>query len=109
MARLSKKFDVRIHEMSHYADPDEEWVAASFDTFDRAREYARRWTRRSLEELRSKAASNAHLKKLWFGFGDDAYVIGDTQVYHGAEEIDFFIEHRATPREIDFEAIEEQK
>ena len=105
MRQKINRFSVRIHEMAHYADPSEEWEAACFSDFDTAREFARRWTRHSLEELRPNASSDKDLKDLWFLFGDDASVIGANEVYHGVNEIDFFISHPASPDEVNWKEL----
>jgi hypothetical protein len=90
-------FTVTVIDMYH---PDEERIIKGFATLECAREYARRRTRDSLEELRNSVPSVEDLGHQWHTFGEDCCVIGDT--YCGAQEIDFFIANPATTEERDW-------
>lgn len=71
-----------------------------FPTVALAREYARRYTRDSLEELRG---GTGDLRTLFAIYGEDAVVLGDG--YAGFSEIDFLVAHPATPEERDWKAV----
>lgn len=102
-------YTVRIMEMSHYMDAEGEREIKGFPSFELAREYAKRWVRSSLEELRQPNQGKEELRRLWFTFGDDAMVVGsEGQRYSTDSELDFFIEHPASKEEQDFEAIVRQ-
>ncbi len=89
--------------MSKFDSEEDEWIAAEFDDENIAKEFARRWARASLEELRKKNQSKDSLKKQWFIFGDDAVVLGSG--YSASSELDFFIKNPAKPEEIDWKAL----
>lgn len=103
----SKTYSIRIVENSHFDDSEGIYLIEGFATFSLAAEFARRWVRDSLEELRRPNQSQDELRKLWFLFGEDAVVVGNH--YSGSAELDFFIEHPATPEERDWAAIKNQK
>lgn len=89
--------------MSKFDSEEDEWIAAEFDNENDAREFARRWTRASLEELRRENQSKEDLKKQWSLFGDDAVVLGIG--YSASSELDFFIKNPAKPEEIDWKTL----
>jgi hypothetical protein len=93
-------FYVRVLDMFHYMDEEEEIEVDGFATRELAREYARRRTRDSLEEQRSPGCSAEELRSLWYSFGEDCVVVGDG--YCGAHELDFFIANPATVEERDW-------
>jgi hypothetical protein len=97
-------FSVMVIDMYHY-DPSADLCVAGFPTFELAREYARRRTRDSLEELRGSDTSSQDLREAWFVFGEDCIVVGAGE-YRGASEIDTFIAQPATPEERNWSAIE---
>ena len=96
-------YSVIIIDMFHY-DDESEMIIRGFPTAELAREYARRRTRDSLEELREAGRSHAEMRERWFIFGEDCLVVGDS--YTGYSELDFFIDNPATPEERDWMAIE---
>ncbi len=102
-----KTFGVLIVEMSHYGDVEGERLVAGFPSFALAREFARRWVRDSLEELRGAATNDEELRCAWALFGEDAIVIG-AERYAGSHELDDFISQPATPEERDWQAIQKQ-
>lgn len=57
-------------------DPDEEWVIAGFATAEAAQEYARRFIRAAIEDLRGDAASNEDLRDMYFRWGEFALTPG---------------------------------
>lgn len=98
-------WSVLVIDMFHY-DPDEETAVRGFRTPEAAKEYARRRTRDSLEELRKPDVTAEELRKMWYSFGEDCLVIGGD--YAGLSELDFFIANPATPEERDWEAVEKE-
>ncbi|MGZ7033266.1 MAG: hypothetical protein ACXVIJ_14995, partial [Thermoanaerobaculia bacterium] len=55
------------------------------------------------EAQRGSTQSAEELKRLWFTFGEDCLVLGNS--YKGFSEIDYFIEHPATAEERDWVSI----
>ncbi len=98
---MSKLYSVRIIEMSHYHDPDNERDHDGFPSAELAKEFARRWVRDSLEELRKPGQTAEELREMWFIFGEDAF----TEGYKGSDELDYFIAHPATAEECDWESV----
>jgi hypothetical protein len=98
---MAKRYSVRIIEMSHYQDPDEERDYDGFPTAELAKKFARRWVRNSIEELREPGEKAEALRKKWFSFGDDAIAPG----YQGSDELNDFIEHVATVEERDWASV----
>lgn len=92
-------FCVRVLDMFHYMDEEEEIEVDGFATRELAREYARRRTRDSLEEQRSPGSAE-DVRSQWYSFGEDCVVVGDG--YCGAHELDFFIANPATEEERDW-------
>jgi hypothetical protein len=101
---LSEGFMVLVIDMGRY-DPEEDYVAGEFPTFESAKEFARRRVRDSVEELRKAAGSGEELRRLWHMFGEDASVLGGEPHYAGSHELDFFIAHPATDDERDWRAV----
>jgi hypothetical protein len=101
------KYSILIIDMYHSYDPDEDYVAAFFPTFALAREYARRFVRSQIEEMRKKESDPVKLRRGWYGFGEDALVLGgsENERYAAAGEIGYFISHPATADEVDFQSI----
>ena len=86
-----------------HMDPDEDYAVGGFPTLELAMEFARRWTRDSIEEQRAPNQNNAQLRQSWHAFGECASVIGAD--YSGHDEIEYFIEHPASPEEVDWQAV----
>ena len=101
---MGESYSVLIIDMFHY-DPEEDYVISGFPTFELAKEFARRWVRDSVEELRKPGQSPEELRRLWYTFGEDASVLQGEPHYAGSHELDFFIEHTATAEERDWQAI----
>ncbi len=95
-------FSVLIVDRFHYQG-DDDYTVDGFPTQELAREYARRWVRDSVEELRKTGQTKEELRSQWLTFGEDAVVVGGG--YAGSLELDFFIEHSATAKERDWQAI----
>ena len=98
-------WSVLVIDMFHY-DADDEQIVRGFPTFDAAKEYARRRTRDSLEELRKPGITPEELRRMWHSFGEDCLVIGGG--YAGLSELDFFIANPATSEERDWQAAERE-
>ena len=101
---MDESFSVLIIDMYHY-DPAEDYVIGGFPTFELAKEFARRWVRDSVEELRQPGQSEDELRKLWYTFGEDASVLRGEPHYAGSHELDYFVAHPATRDERDWQAI----
>jgi hypothetical protein len=101
---MSDGFAVLIIDMARY-DPEDDYTVGRFPTFELAKEFARRWVRDSVEELRKSGTSKEEVRRLWHSFGEDATVIGGDERYAGSHELDFFIAHPATAEERDWKAI----
>lgn len=95
-------YKVVVHEMNHYQDEKEQYCSAEFQSFELAKEYAKRLTRNSLESFRKPNQNNQELKDQWFGFGEYAFVEGGKEYYSGSEEIDFFIANPASKEETNY-------
>jgi hypothetical protein len=101
-------FSVLIVDVGHH-DPEkgyaeQGYTKGGFPSLEVAKEFARRWTRDSVEELRSPGQSPEDLRKAWVIFGEDAMVLGDG--YKGSDELDFFITHPATSDERDWQSLD---
>ena len=84
-------------------DTDEKYecqLTDGFPTLELATEFARRWVRDSVEELRADGWTPAGLRNQWFTFGEDAVVIGGN--WKGLDELDHFVRNPATPEERDW-------
>lgn len=97
-------YSVLIIDMFHY-DSEEDYVISGFPTFELAREFARRRVRDSVEEQRRPGQTKEELRRQWLTFGEDASVIHFEPHYAGSHELDYFIEHTATPEERDWQAV----
>lgn len=98
-----KKFYAVLIIDNFHLDPEHDYVIDGFPTLELAIEFARRWVRSSLEYFRKPNRLKEELSKMWYMFGEDAVVLGGD--YHGSSELDFFIEHPATPEERDWQSI----
>ena len=91
---MSENYSVRIIDMAHYMDEDEERMVGGFESFEAAKAYARNRVRSSVEELRAPDQSPQDLRRLWYTFGEDAVVVGGEESYRGSHDLDEFIERR---------------
>ena len=101
---MKKDYAVLIIDMSY--DEEKNYVVEGFPTVELANEFARRWVRDSVEELRALNQTREELRSLWFIFGEDASVLAGEPHYAGSHELDYFIEHPATAEERDWQAIQ---
>jgi hypothetical protein len=96
-------YSVLVFDMAHTGHEDGEQVVSGFTTLAAARDYARRRTRASVEELRKPGIAAADLRKLWYIYGEDCTVPGDS--YSGAAELDRFIAEPASKDDCDWTSI----
>jgi hypothetical protein len=92
-----------VFDMAHTGLEDGEYAVSGFATLAAARLYARRRTRASVEELRKPGIADADLRKLWYLYGEDCTVLGDS--YSGPAELDRFIAEPAPSEDCDFTAL----
>jgi len=102
--KVSEGYSVLIIDMTY--DREKDFVISGFPTVELANEFARRWVRDSVEELRAADQTREELRRMWFTFGEDASVLGGEPHYAGSHELDFFIDHPATAVERDWKEIE---
>ncbi|TCZ53932.1 hypothetical protein [Roseicella aquatilis] len=67
-----KRHSVQCGDFADYGDPEEEWVVTGFASAEAAQDYARRFIRAQIEDLRREAASAEELKRLYFQWGEYA-------------------------------------
>ncbi|HEY0098686.1 MAG TPA: hypothetical protein VGB76_06995 [Pyrinomonadaceae bacterium] len=101
---MKQGYSVLIIDMSY--DEAKNFVMEGFPTVELANEFARRWVRDSVEELRGLNRTREEVRRLWHTFGEDASVLGGQPHYAGSHELDYFIEHPATATERDWRAIQ---
>lgn len=80
---------VVVHiDMAHYQMPEGEREAGRYSSFEAARQAARDILRRSLVDLRGKGQSAASLERLWWIYGEDAFVHGpDARSFRASTEL----------------------
>ena len=66
---------VRCGDYADFGDPDEEWVVDGFASAALAQDYARRFVRAQIEDLRAEAASPEELQDMYYRFGE--YAVAD--------------------------------
>ena len=73
---------VRCGDHADAGDPEEQWLVEGFASAEAAQEYARRFIRAQIEDLRAQAQSPADLRDLYFSFGEYAAAEGlDTEAW----------------------------
>jgi hypothetical protein len=100
---MKQGYSVLIIDMSY--DDEKNFVVEGFPTVQLANEFARRWVRDSVEELRESNQTKEELRRSWHMFGQDASVLGGEPHYAGSHELDYFIEHPAAAEERDWQLI----
>lgn len=98
-----RTYDVMMLESSSFSHMDESdtWWIRGFPTLTLATEFARRWVRSCVEEARR----DLNDPQAWRQCGELALVPGH---YDPREDIEFFIEHPATPEEVNWQAIKQE-
>lgn len=94
-------------DMFHAWDPTEDLHTTGFRSFEEAREYARRRTRDSVEELRGENWTAEGLRQNWLTYGENCIVSGGG--YAGSSELDFFINETATADQRDWVSLTPKK
>ena len=97
---VSEGYSVLIIDMTY--DREKDFVYSGFPTVELANEFARRWVRDSVEELRAANQTREELRRMWFTFGEDASVLSGEPHYAGSHELEFFIDHPANAAERDW-------
>ena len=67
---------VRCGDYADFGDPEEEWTVEGFPSPEAAAEYARRFVRAQIEDLRAEAGTAEELKTMYFRFGEYAFAAG---------------------------------
>jgi hypothetical protein len=94
---------VRCGDLAHRGDPEEEWEVEGFASAEAAQEYARRFVRAQVEDLRREAGSREALREAYFRWGEYA----ETPGLDAAAWAEHCIAHPATRRaETDYAALE---
>ena len=94
---------VNCGDYGHWQDPEEEWVVQGFASAGQAAEYARRFVRAQIEDLRASGAEDGALRDQYFLWGEYAWADG---LDHAAW-VEFCIANPATRRvETDYAAID---
>lgn len=96
---------VLIVDLFNYQLEREEFLIDGFADFSRARQFARRWVRDSVEEFRCEGRSPEEQSLLWTVFGEDAVAIeleGDEPAFAGSSELALFLERPARRAERDW-------
>ena len=101
--KVSEGYSVLIIDMTY--DSEKDFVISGFPTVELANEFARRWVRDSVEELRAAGQTREELRRMWHAFGEDASVLGGEPHYAGSHELDFFIDHPADAAERDWQEV----
>lgn len=102
-------YTVMTIDRFHVPDDDAASFYRGFPTAELAIEFARRWTRDSLEDHRKPGTARAEVRSLWSQFGEHAVVRGPgdpgPRVYDSCDEVESFLDHPATAEERDWKAI----
>ena len=75
-AQPTSRHSVRCGDFADEGDPDEEWLVEGFASAEAAQEYARRFVRAQIEDLRREAASPAELAEMYGRWGEYAVTPG---------------------------------
>jgi hypothetical protein len=102
-ARSRREHSVLVCDLFNYQVEEEEFMLEGFPSPDRAREFARRWVRDSVEGFRGRRRTADEHRLLWVLFGEDAVVI--EAEYAGSDELDFSRSHPASPADRDWTAM----
>ncbi len=94
---------VTCGDYGHFQDPEEEWEVTGFASAAAATEYARRFIRAQLEDLREGAADEAELRAQYYRWGEYAW----TEGFDHKAWVDHCIANPATRRaDTDYDALE---
>ena len=70
------RYAVRCGDYADFGDPEEEWSVEGFPNAEAAAEYARRFIRAQIEDLRAETGSAEELREMYFRFGEYAFAAG---------------------------------
>ena len=99
-----REWAVLVMDLGRHQDPEGETLVEGFPTYQQAKEYAKRRTRASVEEVRGQVLSPELIRSHWMAFGESCLVVGED--YRASEEIEFFIWHRPnSPEELDWQSL----
>lgn len=97
------KHRVLCGDFAHLGDPEEEWEVGDFASAAAAQEYARRFIRAQIEDLRRDIPDAAELRHTYLTFGEYAA----TEGFDSAAWVEHCIATPATRRaETDYAALE---
>lgn len=78
-------WSVLVLDMARYQDEGGERTVGGFESFEAARDYARKRVAASLEELHKPGQTVDELRALWLRYGEDALVPGEPGFKASAE------------------------
>lgn len=94
---------VQCGDFAAFGDPEEEWLVTGFPSAEAAQEYARRFIRAQIEDLRRQAGSDEELRQMYLQWGEYAAVEG----FDSAAWVAHCIAHPAAKRQdTDYAALE---
>ncbi len=76
MTRSGDRHRVLCGDLANPGDPEEEWEVTGFASAEAAAEYARRFIRAQVEDLRGEASSPEELRRAYLAFGEYAAAEG---------------------------------
>jgi hypothetical protein len=90
-------------DFAHAGDPEEEWEVGGFASAAAAQEYARRFIRAQIEDMRRETPDLGELRRMYFTWGEYAATEGlDAKAW-----VEHCLAHPATRRaETDYAALE---
>ncbi len=96
-------FTVHCGDFASEEDEDDTWEVEGFSTLATAQEYARRFIRAQIEDLRDEAETSAALKEIYLMWGEYAAA----EDFDSAAWVDYCIAHPASRKaETDYDALD---
>lgn len=106
--RSSDGAAVVVLDMYNFQEQDGRFLIDGFEDLSQARDYARRRTRSSVEELRSHCGSIDELRWRWLIFGEDAVAVGEPgETYSAYADLEQLLATPASAEEQDWLACHE--
>ncbi len=108
---MMKTYKVAVFDLFHLENGDD-FEIEGFASFETAKEFARRRTRDSLENLREerqkfgREESREGLRRAWDAMGENVVAVGPGELYSAKNEVDHFIDNPASPEERDWLALD---
>lgn len=103
---LAPEHAVLVFDMAHQGTSDGDRMIHGFRGLEQARAYAEARTRSSVEELRKPGISDSELTSLWYIYGEDCAVVGDS--FRGHENLASYIANPATDVQCNWTALAPQ-